>query len=395
MAEDYINTTISAANGNISSGQGSLSRNELLAKFEIATLAAILFFALFGNSVVIAVLKCCQQKLSRMQLFIIHLSIADIFVGLMQVLPQLIWKITEHFIGNNFLCKTIKYLQIVTMYASSYVLVMTAMDRYVSICYPLTSQTWTSKRVHVMITIAWTLSFLFAIPQLVIFSYVERDKTGVYDCLDNFNESNGNLRMQIYITWTFLAVYFIPLMILTFLYSRICYVVWISVNSREDTTKRNSKSKRLGDKDSFSTDNGSFTKIPRAHSRGLSKSKIKTVKLTLTVVLCFLVCWAPFFFLMVISSYDSSINYYTSSVTAIVTLLSALNSCTNPWIYLAFSGRFCSSRKRASSKTSFTINSYVDTETRLRACTEQMALAMKPIKEDDGRVLTDASADDM
>ncbi|KAK3593466.1 hypothetical protein CHS0354_036989 [Potamilus streckersoni] len=393
MAEDYINTTISTAKGNISSEQGSMSRNEFLARFEMATLSVILFFALFGNSVVIIVLKCCQQKLSRMQLFIIHLSIADIFVGLMQVLPQLIWKITEHFIGNNFLCKTIKYLQIVTMYASSYVLVMTAIDRYVSICYPLTSQTWTSKRVHVMITIAWTLSILFALPQLQIFSY-EKGNTGVYDCLDNFYGDDGNLRMQIYITWTFLAVYLIPLLILAYLYSRICYVVWISVNSREDTTKRNAKSRRLGDKDSFSTENGSFTKIPRAHSRGLSKSKIKTIKLTLTVVLCFLICWAPFFFLMMISSFDLSINYYTSSVTAIVTLLSALNSCTNPWIYLAFSGRFCSSRKRASSKTSFTVNSYVDTETRLRACTEQMALAMKPIKEDDGRILTDSRVDE-
>lgn len=38
---------------------------------------------------------------------------------------------------------------------------------------------------------------------------------------------------------------------------------------------------------------------------------------------------------------------------AIATLLASLNSCTNPWIYLAFSGRVCRSRERAISKSTW------------------------------------------
>ena len=56
------------------------------------------------------------------------------------------------------------------MYASSYVLVMTAVDRYVSICHPLVNQTLSPKRTHLMILLAWGLSLLFSTPQIFIFS---------------------------------------------------------------------------------------------------------------------------------------------------------------------------------------------------------------------------------
>ena len=61
-------------------------------------------------------------------------------------------------------------LTVVGMYASSYVLVMAAVDRYVSICHPLTNQTLSPKRIHLMILLAWGLSLFFSIPQIFIFS---------------------------------------------------------------------------------------------------------------------------------------------------------------------------------------------------------------------------------
>jgi hypothetical protein len=45
-----------------------------------------------------------------MQWFIVHLSLADIFVALFTVLPQLIDDITNHFYGGDFLCRFIKYV---------------------------------------------------------------------------------------------------------------------------------------------------------------------------------------------------------------------------------------------------------------------------------------------
>ena len=41
----------------------------------------------------------------------------------------------------------------------------------------------------------------------------------------------------------------------------------------------------------------------------MSKSKVKTVKLTLTVVLCYLLCWAPFFVVNMLTVWDESIAF--------------------------------------------------------------------------------------
>ncbi|KAL5005767.1 hypothetical protein ScPMuIL_016925 [Solemya velum] len=350
------------------------NRLDDLAKYEVAVSGLILYFAVFGNIFVLLVLKCRRGKLSRMQWFIVHLSMADLFVAFFNVLPQMIWDITYVFYGNNFLCKLVKYLQVVAMYASSYVLVMTALDRYISICYPLTSQTWTTRRVNVMVAIAWGLSLGLSVPQLFIFSYVEV-MPGVYNCYDNFGAGN-NWRIKTYVTWIFVSIYAFPVVALTLTYSRICYVVWVSVGSKENTNvcpKRNiSKSKW---KNTFRRDNEqgnggnrspAFVRNPRAHTRGMSKSKIKTVKLTLTVILCYVFCWAPFFIGQMWSVYDEKAPF-SSPAMAIVMLLASLNSCTNPWIYLAFSGKVCIKRMRTVSRTwTVTTNTYVDPETRQR-----------------------------
>ena len=43
---------------------------------------------------------------------------------------------------------------------------------------------------------------------------------------------------------------------------------------------------------------------PRAHARGLSRAKVKTVKLTLTVIICYLLCWGPFFVAQMWAAWD-------------------------------------------------------------------------------------------
>ncbi|WAQ97090.1 ANR-like protein [Mya arenaria] len=321
-------------------------RNEALAQVEIAVLGAILCLALLGNLIVIAVLMYRKRKLSRMQMFIIHLAVADISVALFQVLPRLVMDITFKFEGNNFLCKLVKYMQVGTMYSSTYVLIMTALDRYMSICHPLNSQTWTRNRVHVMSSIAWILSALFSLPQLFIFLYKERPDE-VHDCMDNFDLQKQYWTLQAYVTWIFISVYAVPLVILTVCYTKICHVVWVSVNAKEadnavKTYYRNGN-ESLPNHTEDTTRNSTV-------SKKIAKSKIRTAKLTLTVMICFIVCWAPFFITQMWSAYDKNAPYLESHIMAIATLLASLNSCTNPWIYLAFSDKLCKTREPTSMK---------------------------------------------
>lgn len=74
-------------------------RDESLAIWEIATLAFVLTVTIIGNALVLLAiyLRRCRgrrQRLTRMHFFVMHLSIADLITGLLNVLPQMIWDIT-------------------------------------------------------------------------------------------------------------------------------------------------------------------------------------------------------------------------------------------------------------------------------------------------------------
>ena len=293
--------------------QQPLQRNEQLAKVEIAVQGVILFLAVFGNGIVLLVLGIRRKKLSRMNLMIAHLSIADLFVAFFNVLPQLIWDITARFYGGDFLCRSVKYFQVVAMYASSFVLVSTALDRWLVICHPLKSHTWSNRKLHGMVGVAWLLSLVFSIPQTTIFAYREVEEgSGVYDCWGNFSPE---WTLKLYITWITVAIYIVPFILLAAAYGRICFVVWGSMQAKEPSQKR-----KLPENGSLLTTNHSNPKTkngsssgsssmqthsnPRAHVRGVSRAKVKTVKLTLTVIVCYLLCWGPFFIAQMWAAWD-------------------------------------------------------------------------------------------
>ena len=95
---------------NATEGSSYFKRNEELAKVEIALLSTILYLALFGNILVLVVLRLRRQKLTRMKWFIIHLSLADIFVAIFHILPQLLMDVTNQFYGGDFICRAVKYV---------------------------------------------------------------------------------------------------------------------------------------------------------------------------------------------------------------------------------------------------------------------------------------------
>ena len=287
-------------------------RNEQLAKVEVAVQAAIFFLAVFGNGMVLFVLCLRRKKLSRMNLMIVHLSIADLFVAFFNVLPQLIRDIVARMKGGDFTCRFIMYIQVVAMYASSYVLVSTAIDRYLAICHPLTTQMWSTRKSYILVGVAWAFSLAFSSPQLFIFAWEEvTEGSGVYDCMDHFHPA---WTLNAYITWTTLAIYIIPFCILVVAYGRICLVVWKSMRAKEPSTrlaKRDMSNKADNGIPLNSRENGTTKHTsksgncnPRAHMRGMSNAKVKTVKLTLTVIICYLVCWGPFFIAQMWAAWD-------------------------------------------------------------------------------------------
>ncbi|XP_019880458.2 oxytocin receptor-like [Aethina tumida] len=293
-------------------------RDESLAKIEVAVLAVIFIVTVIGNSTVILALwarrRCAgRKKLSRMYFFILHLSIADLITAFLSVLAQLAWDITYRFRGGYILCKLVKFGQTLGPYLSSYVLMATAIDRHQAICYPLTYCSWTSRRSKFMVYIAWITSLVFCIPQLTIFSYQEVDD-GEFDCWATFQEPWGQ---KAYVIWYCVSVFIVPLIVLVYTYTCICKDIWHS--SEISMRPRNSL---VGKK---------RTKMPL-----ISRAKINTVKQTIAVIFMYIICSSPFMFVQLWATVDPTNPFFQGPIFTILTLLYSLNSCVNPWIYLAF-----------------------------------------------------------
>ncbi|XP_059833527.1 arginine vasopressin receptor 1Aa [Hypanus sabinus] len=308
----------------------ALNRDENLAKIEVLVLGVIFLVAILGNSAVLLALYQTKRKMSRMHLFIRHLSMADLVVALFQVLPQLIWDITYRFKGPDFLCRIIKHLQLFGMYASTYMMVMMSIDRYIAICHPLKTLQQPSKRSHLMIVATWVGSLILSVPQYFIFSLSEVEGgSGVYDCWARFAPHWG---IKTYITWIAVTVFIIPVFVMITCYSCICCGIF-----------RNIKYKTKNAEAGTSFENGLIT-VGASNMKTISKAKVRTVKMTLVIVLAYILCWAPFIGVQMWSvwDYNAPTDDSTDAVFAITTLLASLNSCCNPWIYMFFSGHLLS-----------------------------------------------------
>ncbi|KFW69452.1 Vasopressin V1b receptor [Pygoscelis adeliae] len=319
------------------------SRDEELAKAEIGVLATILAIATVGNVGVLLAMYRLRKKMSRMHLFILHLGLTDLGVALFQVLPQMIWEVTYRFLGPDPLCKAVKYLQVLSMFASTYMLIVMTLDRYMAVCHPLRTLQQPSRQAYVMIGATWLLSCLLSLPQIFIFSLREvRQGSGVVDCWADFRYPWG---ARAYITWTTLCIFILPVGILTVCYSLICYEICKNLKGKTQSAAPSTGGPAAAappapcsSEKSGQCSSGQPSRVSSV--RTISRAKIRTVKMTFVIVVAYVACWAPFFSMQMWSVWDEDApdDESTNVAFTITMLLASLSSCCNPWIYMFFSG---------------------------------------------------------
>ncbi|RVE73248.1 hypothetical protein OJAV_G00048710 [Oryzias javanicus] len=285
-----------APNGSASADAEDVPRDESLARVEIALLSVIFVSASLLNAALLLVLWRQRKQMSRMRVFVFHLCLADLVVALFQVCPQLIWDITDRFVGPDLVCRLVKYLQVLGMFSSTYMIVVMTVDRYQAVCNPMVKFQRARTRINVPVCAAWALSVVGSLPQVFIFSQVEV-APGVFDCWADFIQPWG---LQTYVTWTTLVIFILP----------------VTTGSK-----------------------GVWLPSRASGAASMSKARVKTLKITVVIVLAYIICWAPFFTVQLWSAWDTHAPKETATFT-ILMLLASLNSCANPCIYLLLSGQF-------------------------------------------------------
>ncbi|KAM3936068.1 vasopressin V1b receptor [Leptodactylus fuscus] len=302
------------------------SRDEDLAKAEIAVLGTVLAITTFGNVGLLLAIYRRGKKMTRMHLFIVHLAYTDLAVAFFQILPQMIWDITFRFIGSDFLCRMVKYTQVMSMFVSTYMLMMMTIDRYIAVCHPLKTLQQPTRYAYIMIGITWIISCLFSLPQIFIFSLKEIEPdSGVIDCWADFRYPWG---AKAYITWNTISIFVVPVGILVICYSLICCEICKNLKGKMQTYGARQRES-----------NGQVMPSRVSSIRTISRAKIRTVKMTFVIVLSYIICWTPFFSVQMWSVWDENAPDVDSSDFAftITMLLPCLSSCSNPWIYMFYS----------------------------------------------------------
>ncbi|XP_009985674.1 PREDICTED: neuropeptide S receptor [Tauraco erythrolophus] len=295
---------------------------------QLVTLWILFIVTIAGNAIVLFSTWRRKRK-SRMTFFVTQLAITDSFTGLINIMTEIIWRYTGDFMAPDIVCRVVRYFQVVLLYASTYVLVSLSIDRYHAIVYPMKFLQG-EKQAKVLIGVAWSLSFLFSIPTLIIFGKRQLSN-GEVQCWALWPDDSYWIP---YMTVVAFLVYFIPLIIIS------PALAVKRINMYRGDKKEFSCEKKL---ENFEA--GCYRGKTSAGytSRGfISRAKVKAIKYSIVIILAFVLCWSPYFLFDILDNFnilpETKERFYAS---VIIQNLPALNSAINPLIYCLFSNRLC------------------------------------------------------
>lgn len=187
------------------------------------------------------------------------------------------------------------------MFASTYMMVMMTLDRYIAICHPLQTLQKPTHRAYIMIGGTWACSLVLSSPQYFIFSLSEvYPGSAVYDCWGHFVEPWG---LPAYITWITTGIFLVPMLVLVICYGFICHTIWWNL-------KYKTRGRRSLSTVAEPTKSGILGRSSVSSVSSISRAKLRTVKMTFVIVVAYVVCWAPFFTVQMWSVWDRSSSWH-------------------------------------------------------------------------------------
>ncbi|CAG5119098.1 unnamed protein product, partial [Candidula unifasciata] len=138
--------------------------------FSSTSLTKIVFFgtmfviSLVGNVATLIQMRRLRRRKSTINTLIVNLALADLLVTFFCTAGEAAWAVTVQWLAGDAMCKLVKYMQVFSLYLSTYITVAISLDRCVAILDPM-RRNGASQRVRIMILFAWIFSALFSIPQ--------------------------------------------------------------------------------------------------------------------------------------------------------------------------------------------------------------------------------------
>lgn len=173
-----------------------------------------------------------------------------------------------------------------------------------------------------MVSLGWGTAGLCSTPLLYVF-HARYDETKNKTVCENIFRFKPLFHRQAFLTYATFVNFLIPLIILI-----ICYVrIFLKI-------ARKASDSRSGKRQSFKP--GKIHLTSNTTSATLHSAKFKTLRMTVVIVSCFIVCGLPYFFAEMIMSYGDH-RKLSKAVYALLGGFAVANSAVNPYIFLLFS----------------------------------------------------------
>ncbi|XP_067257253.1 gonadotropin releasing hormone receptor 2 [Chanodichthys erythropterus] len=306
-----------------------------------------------------------HRKRSHIRLIITNLAVADLLVTIIVMPLDAVWNITVQWLAGDLACRTLMFLKLVAMYSCAFVTVVISLDRQAAILSPL-SINKARRRNKVLLSVAWTMSVVLSIPQVFIFHVVVIDSPKQFIQCTTYGSFSSRWHETLYNMLTFTFLFLFPLFIMISCYTRILFE--ISRKMTEDSLLSNKVQLRR-----------SKNNIPKA--------RMRTLKMTVVIVLSFMVCWTPYYMLGLWYWFCPAglVETVSQSLSHILFIFGLLNACLDPIIYGLFTIPLCRGmrhRRREHSVVAFELeNTNNSLMTSIRTSTSSLTLKRLTVQQ--------------
>ncbi|XP_046736312.1 gonadotropin-releasing hormone receptor [Diprion similis] len=324
---DWVNVTNFNASGAVGSmyvncleHSPQLTYNAYVKAVVLAVMAALSLLANAATIYSITKNRRKRQSCTAIYTLILHLSVADLLVTVFCIAGEALWSYTVAWIWGNAACKIFKFLQMWSLYLSTFVLVLIGVDRFVAVRYPM-KRLNTAQRCSRLVLFTWVISFVLSIPQLVIFHEASGPFVEEFRQCVTHGFYTEPWQEQLYTTLSLIFMFLLPLVILISTY--VSTVVTISRSERVFKTE-------------LANSNMNHVSGDVNRRRLMHRAKTKSLRISVVIVAAFVLWWTPYYTMMIIFMFLNPNKHLSEDLQSGIFLFGMSNSLVNPLIYGAF-----------------------------------------------------------
>ncbi|XP_046398652.1 adipokinetic hormone/corazonin-related peptide receptor variant I-like isoform X2 [Ischnura elegans] len=293
-------------------------------RLAIIVYSLLMVVSTIGNTAVLVTIlrRSKGKRLSRVNLMLFNLAIADLLVTFLLMPLEIGWSYTVKWEAGDTLCRLFSFFRTFGLFLSGFVLMCISVDRLFAVTRPLNSVGKADQMGRKMLIVAWVMSAVCSAPQAIVFHVeVHPDFEDFTQCVTFHSFPSRELELTYSICGS-AGFYIIPLIVISFCYTSIF----------------NELSKKSAETEQH--------QMRRSSSGNICRAKIRTLQMTFVTVIVFFVCWTPY---NVMSFWywfdDTSAKEVDQKIQRVFFVFACTNSAVNPMVYGFFNFSRQSKRK--------------------------------------------------